>query len=865
MVSPELQSLPLLSPSRAHHGKHVISTLLPPAMLIFVWWGCSAWNAVAAKQILQRGSAGSISNDGTLLRLAVVSAASNILGVVLPVMMCFMSSSSSQQVQWIRHVPNVGWGLAASHAIGLYAAYRGLVGAKVSAVQAVKALEPLIAMTMSATPFFSGGREHTKLPEAQSILAAMVVTVGVVIVCVDDRSYDVEALFWVLISSFVTQGRNQLMKARQRFTQVKCDKNKDDDVGVDKDSGTDDNDAPSLAIQGCLIFITTSAGAFFVNLAMVLAELIFRPCDIRSALGGNKTWPIFITGITHFLYNLASFGVLSFVVPATHSLANTAKRAVIVCASAYFLSDRLTTKACFGLVLVITGSGYYSYSSKSKKSSVNTNQRHFHAIKKYSIPITLTILIIVITQFWFFEIGEVRFQNNMKKEETKEVSVWADMSNGGIKVSAQKNHNDLSTMEIRPRERKNKVLFYNRYRPEQLNKENLSLTEALAITAGNVGNLVWQYGATNLIDLSVVEVVDRFYGSSTNLGAKDVDAVIFPVANILGNRSLYDKDFAFNGRDMIRQTTIAILASDSPTLMLGMGSQAFFHPATEDKLEFELDLDPNGQIISTPEMYKLHEVHLQLMNVISQYTDSFFVRGSYTEKVCHNHGFQKAMAIGCPSLLISPNPQLGVSLKSNFDKLRKKPLKRVAINLPPYYAPKLITLFLGVLQKYPGSKIILQDNRDIKTLDKAKEELGIEIPKSDLVYFYNVPEWHDYICSKFDAVFGGRIHGSMMGIECALPTVIVAPDMRVLELAKVMLIPHTDIFDPRLTSHFDLGSFLTQVGDNFDALAFDTNRCQAARVYVEWMEKHNVPPNPALYKLCGTSSYRGNIVNETGR
>eukprot|EP00957_Ditylum_brightwellii_P022620 1706258-Ditylum_brightwellii.AAC.1 len=74
-------------------------------------------------------------------------------------------------------------------------------------------------------------------------------------------------------------------------------------------------------------------------------------------------------------------------------------------------------------------------------------------------------------------------------------------------------------MGIRPHEQKSKVLFYNQYRPEQLNKGNLSLTEALAITAGNVGNLVCQYGATNLIDLSVVEVVDRFYGSSTNLGA----------------------------------------------------------------------------------------------------------------------------------------------------------------------------------------------------------------------------------------------------------------------------------------------------------------------------------------------------------
>eukprot|EP00957_Ditylum_brightwellii_P024710 1866785-Ditylum_brightwellii.AAC.1 len=62
----------------------------------------------------------------------------------------------------------------------------------------------------------------------------------------------------------------------------------------------------------------------------------------------------------------------------------------------------------------------------------------------------------------------------------------------------------------------------------------------------------------------------------------------------------------------------------------------------------------------------------------------------------------------------------------------QKTLKCVAINLPPHYAPNLIALFLGVLQKYPGIKIILQDNHDMKTLDKAKEELGIETPTSTL-------------------------------------------------------------------------------------------------------------------------------------
>ena len=137
-----------------------------------------------------------------------------------------------------------------------------------------------------------------------------------------------------------------------------------------------------------LIFVATSAGAFYVNLVMVIAELVLRPgVSIHSAFEGDKTGAVFMAGLSHFLYNLASFGVLSFAVPATHSLANTAKRAIIVCASAFFLHDKLTSKGWAGLALVIVGSGYYSYFAKSrgkKQIAANTNDSAQHTATKQS-------------------------------------------------------------------------------------------------------------------------------------------------------------------------------------------------------------------------------------------------------------------------------------------------------------------------------------------------------------------------------------------------------------------------------------------------------------------------------------------------
>lgn len=107
---------------------------------------------------------------------------------------------------------------------------------------------------------------------------------------------------------------------------------------------------------------------------------------------------------------------------------------------------------------------------------------------------------------------------------------------------------------------------------------------------------------------------------------------------------------------------------------------------------------------------------------------------------------------------------------------------------------------------------------------------------------------------QFDAMFGGRIHGSMVGIWCELPVFIVAPDMRVKELGDAMSIPNTDIFDKRFagvtatSAGIDAFEFLKTV--EFDGAAFDAKRCAAAQAYMGWLNQHNIPHNPAFSNLC---------------
>lgn len=163
------------------------------------WWGCSAWNAISSKALLrQQGGASCVS---------AISLASNVPGLFMMPFL-FMVQARYQFYQYLK-LPS-RWqllSLAFTHSVGLHAAYKGLVEGKVSFVQTMKAIEPLIAVCFSAL-FFKN------IPQFDSIIAMAVITAGVFLVCVEDLS--VSASSWILISSFMTQGRNQLLKICQK-------------------------------------------------------------------------------------------------------------------------------------------------------------------------------------------------------------------------------------------------------------------------------------------------------------------------------------------------------------------------------------------------------------------------------------------------------------------------------------------------------------------------------------------------------------------------------------------------------------------------------------------------------------------------
>lgn len=374
-------------------------------LLLPVWWGASAWNSICARQVA--------SPQKSSVAVSIMAATSNLLGVVLWLLLKYCSQSHQLitarnntnpfQVLLFNHDTTASpsksssskmllFRLALAHAVGLHASYMGLTGAKVAIVQAVKALEPVLAMALSAFVF------GQYVPPVQQVASGLVVVVGVLLVCVHDTTYTYTALLWVSLSSVATQLRNQFMKQFQQREQKQEDKQQQTGVQETKIQETlqdehqhkdspqppqlqginphQNHDHHSKAFIGLLLFVSTSALSFPINVAIALSDYYYQYATNESKdslLLNTLPWQLILqAGFLHFLYNLASFGVLALVSPATHSLANTAKRAIIIGAAAVFLrgDERLSSQQGIGLLLVIVGFAVYQALGKKYKNNI---------------------------------------------------------------------------------------------------------------------------------------------------------------------------------------------------------------------------------------------------------------------------------------------------------------------------------------------------------------------------------------------------------------------------------------------------------------------------------------------------------------
>mmetsp|Transcript_5397 Transcript_5397/g.15966 ORF Transcript_5397/g.15966 Transcript_5397/m.15966 type:complete len:242 (-) Transcript_5397:200-925(-) len=230
---------------------------------------------------------------------------------------------------------------------------------------------------------------------------------------------------------------------------------------------------------------------------------------------------------------------------------------------------------------------------------------------------------------------------------------------------------------------------------------------------------------------------------------------------------------------------------------------------------------------------------------------------------------------GCPSLTLNRDVRLGANLEDKFRLIAARVARderlRLAITLPaikPHWPSMhhtertlLEILFLHIAARH-DTIVVIQTKYDFLTMKTLRKQHGAKFPNVTELSMYRgdfdtIDGWKETL-AKRDLVLGGRIHGTMMGIYAAVPSILVGCDFRQWELATAMQIPmvtHRDFIGQRFRSpgaagqKFDMKKFIATVAEAFRGATFDRRRREVVRNYQRMLAIAGLEINPELYHL----------------
>jgi hypothetical protein len=275
------------------------------------------------------------------------------------------------------------------------------------------------------------------------------------------------------------------------------------------------------------------------------------------------------------------------------------------------------------------------------------------------------------------------------------------------------------------------------------------------------------------------------------------------------------------------------------------------------------DLQPGGQVDVGIGDVSLTRLQLQaLQEVGGRNTGKITVHGKFTESVLQRHGIQNAISTGCPSLMMNPRTDLGGALAAKFKQLGSSPLEkkscRIAVMLPSYWAPKLIRAMLSMVQLC-SSATILTRKHDADILEKVQKH----VHSTGRHNFLPVISMDDVELSlvelrKLDLVISAQAIGGTLALMAETPAIVISSDWATKEVAEVMHLPSTNIFDHLLSptgenqkvGHQYYQILISKIASEFDGVAFDANRHQIAKKYITMMKAVGVVPSVEIQALA---------------
>lgn len=228
------------------------------------------------------------------------------------------------------------------------------------------------------------------------------------------------------------------------------------------------------------------------------------------------------------------------------------------------------------------------------------------------------------------------------------------------------------------------------------------------------------------------------------------------------------------------------------------------------------------------------------------------VRGEYTLRVLEKYGVaDKGVALGCPSLHINPDRELGAKIAAAAER----PVKRVAVASAHYrwrHLWKVERSLARIVEDTHGTYIIQSpkemfqayrgdwDQIDGESQGFMAEAIGKRVDDIEGLHswyrsfssaIFDVPAWMNFM-RDFDFVIGARIHGVMLALQAGVPGICIAHDSRTLELCQTMEVPYVrpadlagDVTKENLRNLF-----------RFDPEAFDAKRAELRTKYAAFLE-----------------------------
>lgn len=360
--------------------------------------------------------------------------------------------------------------------------------------------------------------------------------------------------------------------------------------------------------------------------------------------------------------------------------------------------------------------------------------------------------------------------------------------------------------------------------------------ETLFKQTGNTGNLAFRYAVYKLIGRSAP--VLPWSTDPRNLPGLGGEIAIMPCSNQIGPHANCSGRLHFTK------------ALEIPALALGLGAQA-----KDFSLRPEIPEDTIGWI-------------REISSRSHRSAPNIGVRGHYTARVLADLGFgDHIRVLGCPSLFINDNPNLGLTIAKKVASNPQKLCIGVAAGNPMRPASVALERALIALSINSGGAYVVQHPLSLIKAARGEEasvppqhltrfqnlykpngaDRGV-VPVNSTVFF-DIDSWMESL-RRHHLIVGMRIHGIMLAIQAGIPALCITHDSRTQELCEVMMIPHISVQELDaclidLTPEFLLDTF-TKV---FDPNAFDANRKKLAAATVSLMKDSLVSPPSYMLKF----------------